>query len=317
MYSRFQRRALRRARFLLSGGSACLWLLAALAAVGITSTSGCGESAADVPRSTLRIGVLSDRDPQALSEQNASLLAYLSRECGVTCELVLLDGYLAMVEEFVQGRVDLVLFGSGTFALARQRVDAIPLVSRDVDRHFTSVLLASAKSSKQTLHEFRGGRIAFADELSTSGHLMPHYFLEQIGIEPEEFFGEIHFSAAHDRTIRMVLDGTADLGAVNALYFEQMASSGRLRREDLSIVWETPPFMDYAWVVHPSLAAAERRRLRDAFLALSSDDPQQAVILDDQGVRGAFLPASTDDFDVVMGVVERFQQKHPESNWAR
>lgn len=316
MYSRFQRLAVRRARLLFAGGSAWLWLLVVLTAAAVASTSGCGESAADVSRSTLRVGVVSDRDPAEQRQRHARLLNYLSSECGVACELVLLEGYAAMVNEFERGRVDLVLFGGGTFVLARQRAGAMPLVCRDVDRHFTSVFLASAKSPKRTLEEFRGAQIAFADELSTSGHLMPHFFLEQIGIEPESFFADTRFSGAHDRTIGLVLDGTVDLGTVNALYYEQMLNVGRLRPEDLRIVWESPPYMDYVWAVQPSLAAAERRRLRDAFLALSPDNPQEEAILDDQGAR-AFLPASSSDFDVVMGVVERFQKKHPESKWAR
>ena len=64
----------------------------------------------------------------------------------------------------------------------------------------------------------------------------------------------------------------------------------------MRVLWETPPYADYVWAARPELDPALRDRLRNAFLMLSSDEPQQARILN-RLEANAFLPTSVSDFD--------------------
>jgi ABC-type phosphate/phosphonate transport system substrate-binding protein len=93
----------------------------------------------------------------------------------------------------------------------------------------------------------------------------------------------------------MVLDGQADLGAVNALVFQSMLTENKAELSGLHVVAETPPYANYVWAVPESLPEADRDRIRDAFLALSPEDPVQGGILASVGAN-AYLPASDSSY---------------------
>ena len=113
---------------------------------------------------------------------------------------------------------------------------AVPLVMRDVDSRFTSVLVVAGEGFK-TFEELQGKRFSFGSKLSTSGHLMPRHFLQvERGVTPEKYFRSILYSEKHDRTAYWVRDGEVDAGVVNAEIIREMFADGRLRPGDVRII---------------------------------------------------------------------------------
>ncbi len=243
----------------------------------------------------LRIGVLPDENEFYLIDKFSPLGRYLSVQLKRPYELIVPKDYAELVDRFEQGDFDLAYFGGLTFLQAQERAAAVPLVMRDVDAHFSSYFLVPAGSQSQELAQTEGARFAFGSPLSTSGHLMPRYFLRDKGIEPEVFFAEVRFSGAHDRTARWVSERVVDVGAVNSQIAEEMLSDGRLGRDEVRILWETPPYADYVWAVQAGLDEAFKQALVDSFLSLSALNPQHEPILNSLGGSG-FLPASRKDF---------------------
>src|SRR5215510_3546166 len=291
-----------------------LWLLVAVIA-SLTSlliairpewTAGFLSTAREVQITSLRVAVLPDTAPEELQQRHASLIRYLSDTLDMPVELVIPPNYDEMLVDFANGKTDLAFFGGYTFVLAHQCCNALPLVMRDVDRNFTTVFLASASDRRNSLQDFKGARFTFGASLSTSGHLMPRYFLEQQGIIPEQFFGEVQYSGGHDKTAFLVQDQVVDLGAANSVIISQMAQRGQISPETLKIIWETPTYADYVWTVPVTLPASLVNQIRDAFLELSKIDPTQSAVLEDQGARG-YLPATLSDFEVLINMVERQQ----------
>lgn len=266
------------------------WLLR-LCVVGLTSCSPAPETPTH-----LRIAVLPDQSPEQLHRQHDGLVEYLGRTLGVTSELILPQGYADMSAMFRKREVDLVFFGGLTFVKARRSHGAIPVATRDIDLRFTTTLLACPLSSGKTIEDFRGKRLSFGPMLSTSGHLMPRYFLEERGITPETFFSEVGYSRGHDKTVELVRNSEVDLGAANTYILESMVRERRIKPEEFRVVWVTPPYPNYVWAVRPNLNAAFRQRLQQAFLALTPQDAAHGTILAAQSA-GGFLPAKNNDFD--------------------
>ncbi len=254
-------------------------------------------------KETLRVGILPDEGEKALTERYTPLLEFLSRETGLLFELFVPDSYEHLLRSFGEGRLGLAYFGGVTFVKAGSRYDAVPLVLRNVDTRFTSVLVVSGTESR-TLEDLRGKRFSFGARLSTSGHLMPRYFLKaQRGVIPEEYFRSVGYSGKHDRTAYWVRDGDIDAGVVNSEIVRRMLADGRLRPGDIRIIWTTPPYTDYVWAVHPEVVPAVRDRIQQAFLRLTQDDPQHEFILSRLGAE-SFYPASSDDFAMLKQVME-------------
>ena len=243
----------------------------------------------------LRIAVLPDQRPELLHRQHDPLVRYLGQTLGVTTELILPQGYADMSAMFRKGEADLVFFGGLTFVKARRFDGAVPVATRDIDLQFTTTLLARQSASGKAIEDFRGKRFSFGSKQSTSGHLMPRYFLQERGIVPETFFSKIRNSRAHDMTANWVDSGVVDLGAVNTYILQSMFDEGLLERTDFRVVWVTPPYPNYVWAVRPELSAAFRQRLQQAFLALTPQNPEHNAILASQSA-GGFLPVHGDDF---------------------
>lgn len=275
----------------------------ATATVLLLLSSGCGDREINesLP-SILKIGILPDESRVKLDERYEPLRQYLSESLGIPCQLVFADTYDAMVESFGVGAVHLAYFGGVTYVQARTAYDAVPLVMRDVDTRFTTCFVAKADNACSTLASYEGSVIAFGSRLSTSGHLMPRHFLGDLDIAPEIFFGEVRYSGAHDTTIEWVRDGTATIGAVNTKILEGMMADGRIREGEFQIVWETPPYCDYVWAVQSSLGKECRKKLLDAFLALSPVIDSHESILGNLDA-GGFYPANAEDFATLEVIV--------------
>lgn len=274
-----------------------------LAFVGIFAFTGCtSQTPPQKPITRLRIGVLPGENRNDLESQFTPLVDYLERSIRIPCELVLHDSYTDLQVAFEQGEVELAWLGGYTFVNVNQSRNAQPIVSRDRDLRFTSYFLVGGDESATDLQSFRGKRIAFGSQLSTSGHLMPRYFMQENGIVPEEFFGEILYTGAHDKTAMAVRDGIVDIGVASGPAIDAMFSTGKLSTDSIRILKETPPFLDYVWACQQTVPPEIRTSICNAFLNLSMTDPEHEEILANLRAEH-FLPVHSDDFDALRSVI--------------
>ena len=271
-----------------------VWFATACVAL-VSYLSGCSRSERRPDPTVIRVGVLPDEAHERLSSRRLPLLDYLSSQLRIPCELISADSYEDLLQRFSDNEIELAYFGGLTFLKAHHADGAIPLVMRDVDRDFSSYFLVRSESDARELTDCRRMTLSFGDELSTSGHLMPRHFLLEESITPEAFFAEVAYSGAHDATVLHVRDGLADVGVANAKVVDQMYADGIVQRNDIRVLWETPPYVDYVWAVQARLTPSLRRRIRNAFLSLSMANSEQNAILEREQAR-SFLPATLGDF---------------------
>ncbi len=267
-----------------------LLLLFSFLIAGCSGSDG-GESLPD----TIRIGVLPDESPEKLRERYALLFDYISKELDRSYELKIPADYSDLLEMFKNKEVDLAYFGGVTFLRAQRDYSAVPLVMRDTDLRFTSYILAGADDNRTDLQDFIGASFSFGSRLSTSGHLMPRYFLKMEGIEPESFFSKVVYSGKHDKTAYSVRDGLVELGAANAKIIDTMFRDGRLDEDKIQIIHETPPYVDYVWALQNDYQEKYQLKIVNAFLSLNPASHEHEQILSAVDA-GGFLPASDNDF---------------------
>ena len=259
----------------------------------------CSNEGVDTAASgSLRVAVLPDQSRERLVSQHTLLLDYLEAVTSLEFELSIPRDYQDLLDQFDSGRVDLAWFGGLTYIQAAQRSQAVPLAFRDVDLKFTSCYLADGADTRTTIGEFEGVDFSFGPGLSTSGHLMPRYFLEEEGLYPEQFFATVRHSAAHDQTAEWVRDGIVALGVANCVIVQSLFDRGLLSSDDVRIVETTPPYSDYVWAVKPTMDEHTSAVLLDALLALDATDPEQRAVLRSQGAN-AYLPAGLGNFELI------------------
>jgi len=252
----------------------------------------------DVTPDVIRIGVLPSQAKDRLVAKFEPLVDYLESATSLEFELLIPEDYSSLLEHFEAGSVDLAWFGGLTYVQAVQKSHAVALAFRDIDLQFTSCYLAKAADTRMRITEFAGESFSFGPELSTSGHLMPRYFMIEDGLDPRKFFGSLRHSAGHDQTALWVSNGRVTLGVANCNIVRSLFESGELDSDEVRIVETTPPYPDYVWAVRTSMQESTRQALLDAFLGLDATIPEHRQILRAQGAN-AYLPAGSSDFELV------------------
>lgn len=274
-----------------------VWILM----LALLTIGGCDrDTTSEIP--ILRVSALPDQAPDAVREQHALLIQYICETAQIACQWEDSANYKALVDRFGQGEIDLAYFGGVTFVFAHERYGAVPLVMRDIDTHFTSSVYVNDTNSIGTLQELRDHTFSFGPRQSTSGHIMPRYYMRQAGIEPEVFFSSITYSKGHDNTLERIESGKVEAGVVNSHIAKKFHETHAHNK--LQLVWETPPYIDYVWAVRADIGNDLRHRLQDAFLGLRLTVPSERIILDQQGTRG-YLPASVADFEDISNAMKQ------------
>ncbi len=139
---------------------------------------------------TLNIGAIPDQNPQDLQRRYGALATYLAKTLHVKVRYVPVTDYTAAVTAFRHGDLDLAFFGGLTGVQAMQQVPgAQPVAQRDLDAAMRSVFIASTTSGLEPvsdvagLHELAGHTFTFGSQSSTSGRLMPQYYLQHRCVE--------------------------------------------------------------------------------------------------------------------------------------
>ena len=229
---------------------------------------------------TLRVTAIPDEAPTELLRKFKPLGAYLEKELGMKVEFVPVADYPAVVEALATDRLDLAWLGGFTFVQVRLKTgNAIPLVQREQDAQFTSKFI-SANPDVKSLADLKGKSFAFGSVSSTSGSLMPRYFMLQDGIKPETFFSRVGYSGAHDATAAWVQAGKVDGGVLNASVWDKLVAAGKVDTSKVKVFATTPAYYDYNWTVRGSLDPALVEKIKAAFLALDPANPEHKAILD-------------------------------------
>lgn len=248
----------------------------AVAAGVALSLSALMAQAADV----LRVSAIPDEAPTELLRKFKPLGAYLEQQLGMEVKFVPVSDYAAVVESMASDRIDLAWLGGFTFVqLHLKDAEARPLVQREQDEVFTSKFI-SADPAVKSLADLKGKTFAFGSVSSTSGSLMPRFFMLKDGIQPEAFFSRVAYSGAHDATAAWVQAGKADAGVLNASVWDKLVAAGKVDTDKVKVFATTPTYYDYNWTVRGGLDAGLSAKIQAAFLALDPANPEHKAILD-------------------------------------
>lgn len=279
-------------------------ILAAL----LVAAVGCGGGKTDrSTKAVLRFSAIPDQNSTELVQRFAPFAAHLSEALQVPVEYVPARDYQASVEMFRNGEIQLAWFGGLTGAQARAAVPGARAIAQgEADPEYYSYFIANADAGLERSEAFPAGiadlSFAFGSESSTSGRLMPEYFIrENTGRSPAEFFAKpFGFSGSHDKTCEWVEAGRFEAGVVNYKVYDRRIAEGSTDSTRCRVIWRTPVFADYNFTAHPGLETTFgpgfTDRLQQALLAI--DDPALLEALP----RKRLIAASNEEFEGIAAV---------------
>lgn len=264
----------------------------------LTAAALCLGGAAHAQTVVLHVSAIPDEAPTELQRKFKPLGEYLKAKTGMDVEFTPVTDYAAVVEGLATKKIDLAWLGGFTFVQAKLRSEGqvVPIVQRAEDEKFTSRFIVPSDSPIKTIADLKGHTFAFGAPSSTSGSLMPRYFLQQQGLVPERDFKTVAFSGAHDATVAFVASGRAEAGVLNASVMDKLVEAHNPNAAKVRVLATTPPFFDYNWTVRPGMDPALVKKLTEAFLALDASKPADKEILDLQRAT-RFIPTKASNYD--------------------
>lgn len=240
-----------------------------------------GLAVADVP-DVLKVSAIPDENPNELLRIYTPFAEYLARELGMKVQFTPVVDYAATVEGLAAKKLDLVWYGGFTSVQAVRRTNgtAQRLALREEDAQFKSVFIAKPGSPIKNLEDLKGKTFAFGSVSSTSGHLMPRYFLLQAKVNPEKDMKQVAYSGAHDATALWVESGKVDAGALNFLVWDKLVQQKKVDLGKVNVFYTTPPYVDYVWTARGDLDRGVQDRITAAFLKLDYANPEHRRLLD-------------------------------------
>jgi len=249
---------------------------------------------------TFTFTAIPDQDQQQLKQRFQKVADYLSKQLGQPVKYIPVKSYAAAITAFRNNQVQLAWFGGLSGVRARQLVpNSIAIAQGAEDQHFISYFIANHSTgltpSKTFPMDMTGKTFTFGSKGSTSGRLMPEFYLRQyFNKSPNDVFKAVGFSGDHTLTINQVQAGAYQVGAVNFKVWEKMLAAGKIDLNKVQVIWQTPEYPDYQWTlrgdVNKTFGDNFTAKVKHALLTLSDAD-----ILA-QFPRSKFVEASNTDY---------------------
>jgi phosphonate transport system substrate-binding protein len=196
--------------------------------------------------------------------------AHLAGQVGRPYRLTVTADWAGIAVALATDQLDCAWMGPWGFVLAKDRAaaEAVALVRYQGRPTYQAIILARPGLRIDRFpQDAEGLSISFADAGSTSGWLIPHHWFQTQGIDPRGYF-RYRDGASHAANVLAVANGQADLATDYDRNLDAMIAAGRVRPDQVQVVWRSEPLPNDALAVRGGLPAETKARLRDAALAI-------------------------------------------------
>lgn len=264
------------------------------------------ENNKEVQKEVFNIGMIPDQNVADINRSMEDFATYLSKKTGLNVKFIPAVDYSALVTGFERGEIQLAWFGGLTGVQARSLVpDAEAIAQRPNDEKFQSVFIKQKDLPITTLADLKGVSFTFGSESSTSGHLMPRYFLMEEGIDSDkDFKGKPNFSGSHDTTYKLVESGAYQAGALNISVWEAAVKEGKVDKNKVEVFYTTSPYYDYNWTINKvdeKYGEGTKEKVKDTILSMTSDESEVMKLLQ----TDSFIETNNDNYKDIEKVAKQ------------
>jgi len=292
--------------------SAAFFLPALVACGSSAAANGGGESGGRTP-DTINVAQIPAENATEQAKANKPLFALLEKETGKKVNVVNVTSYAAVIEAQRAGKADVAVYGPASYAVAvksglKITPAGILVDTKDGKAAYKSYGIVPADSPIKSLADFRGKKVCFVDENSTSGYLYPMAGLQQAGIDAKKDVTPI-FAGGHDASVLSVLKGQCDAGfAGDSMVDKTLVKQGKLKPGQLRVLWRSPDIPNSPVAISNDLAPELKDKLIDIFRHKANVDYMSAHGFcsgkDDCMPDGGYgyIPTTDARFDIVRQV---------------
>jgi phosphonate transport system substrate-binding protein len=231
---------------------------------------------------------------------------YLNENTPYQFEIKLCRFYQETVDRLGKGETPIALCGAIPYIKAKEKYKVKPIIralSEDGKAAYRGIIVVRHDSAIQNLSDLKGRSLAFAQEWSTAGYILPRYHLLRNGISLKDLKGYA-FLRHHDFVADAVIKREFDAGAVKDVVAYKYQQKG------IRHIFVTDPTPTVAVIASGGARKELINSVKTALLKLDSRNPtdQKRMSQWDEEINYGFMEASDSDYDPIrkiLRVVER------------
>ncbi|NQY24737.1 MAG: putative selenate ABC transporter substrate-binding protein [Campylobacteraceae bacterium] len=255
---------------------------------------------------TFYFTAIPDQDESKLELRFSLLANYLSKALDLEVKFIPVKSYSASIAAFRNNQVQLAWFGGLSGVRARLLVpDSLVLAQGYEDPNFKTYFIANKNlkitKSSTLSSKIKNQSFTFGSKGSTSGRLMPEYFLrEHFKKAPSSLFSKVGYSGSHTKTIALVQSGAYKIGAVNFKVWLRELELGNIDLSKVDVIWETPTYADYQFTARGDLDKTYGKGFTKKLAAVLINIKDKNIL--NAFPRKSFIKAQNSDFDAILEV---------------
>lgn len=273
---------------------------------------------------TIRISEISGTGDADRMARLAQYVALLQSTFSVPVKLELAPDYGTLVERFVEKRLEMAYTSPAAYAAAwvATNHNVVPLVAvrqGESGHAYRAALVVRADSDIHTLGDLQGHSLAWDDQGSAAGYLVPRAAFIQMGIDTDQgtFFGHTVVAPGKLAGVQGVLDGKwtaafaripADGDPAKAQFAGMLGAAADRNQVDLSklrVIWTSPPMRNGPVIVRADTPASFQDDMRNFHLTLAQKHPDvmAALHVGHRQQPGTFVPVTHGEYDQIIQLI--------------
>ena len=286
-------------------------LLAGVMLLGcVAGVTGCGEKEAENDKLVIAV-MTSESGDVSGADIYSDLGDYIEEQTGMDVEVYEVGSYEAGIEALRTGKADMNLFSSFSYYLAHQRAEIEPLVSVSMGNDGTgdTIIVTQADSEINSVEDLKGHSFSFVDPASTSGHIVPKYFLmNEFGLDDsddleKEIFSQVSFAGSHDTSLIGVINGQYDAGACVKMVADMLEESGMISADQYKVIAETSLEGNTSiMAIRSEIPQDTKSALKEALLAYDNSEFFQSFL---NSPEARFVEPNEEGIEMIEDVAEK------------
>jgi len=261
----------------------------------------------------IRIYFTPSVDADRISFNAKALTDYLHEETGYYYRTAIPASFVALVEAFGTGKVEVAAINTFSYLMAHAKYGAeakLRVVREGDQTSYRGQFIARANSGINSIADINDRSMAYVDPSSTSGYILPKAMLDSMGIKPSETV----FAMRHDNVVTMVYQGQVDAGAT---YYAPPDSDGRIMdarmrvmqqfpdvAQKVKIIGFTQDIPNDPWVFRKDMSESMKEKIINALLKFVKTPEGKKALFDIYDITG-LIPTKDSDYDGLREVLEK------------
>lgn len=274
---------------------------------GSTATSAAGDTCA--PEITaLEFGILSTESQDNMRPKVDPFVDAMETALGRTVNAFYATDYAAVIEGMGAGKVQLAWLGGKSYIEAAERSNAeafARVINADGTKGYYAYLItnvdnpilkeidvAKGNGDQYVIENASELTFAFNDPESTSGYLVPSYYVfAKNSVDPNAAFKQLIFAGSHEATAQAVANNQVDVATNNSEQLVNLEASDPEARKKLQVIWTSPEIPSDPIAYRSDLPDCLKQQVQEFFFSY-----KDATVLEALGWSG-FEPAQDEDWN--------------------